>query len=77
MSLNTTFYLQQCPACGRQLRVCVEYLGKSIQCRHCRAIFVSCDSTQSPCLDSDGDELLRRADRLLDSSARAEEPAVH
>ena len=44
MSSRATFFVQECPTCGRRLRVCVEYLGKEIQCRHCNARFESSDS---------------------------------
>jgi hypothetical protein len=65
MSLHATFYVQQCPTCGRQLRICVEYLGKSIQCRHCRAVFMACDPAVTPDCSADQDHLLQRVDELL------------
>ena len=38
MSWNVYFY-QDCPICGRALQVCVEYLGRTVLCRHCRGEF--------------------------------------
>ena len=43
MSSSATFFIQECPTCGRKVRVCVEYLGMEIQCRHCHAVFVAVD----------------------------------
>ena len=40
MSWNVYFY-QVCPICGRSLRICVEYLGRTVACRHCRGEFVA------------------------------------
>jgi hypothetical protein len=65
MSNHTTFFVQQCPTCGRRLRICVEYLGKSIQCRHCRAIFTACDPELSPSCSQESNALLQRVDELL------------
>ena len=39
-----TFFVQPCHTCGRQLQVRVEYLGRSIKCRHCHAEFMANDS---------------------------------
>ena len=63
MSLHATFYVQRCPTCGRQLRICVEYLGKSIQCRHCRAVFLACDPAAAPL--GTNDQLLERVEQVL------------
>jgi hypothetical protein len=65
MSARATFYIQQCPTCGRRLRICVEYLGKSIQCRHCRAVFTACASEESSSSYQQQSALLRRVDQLL------------
>jgi len=48
-----TYFWQQCPACGRTLRIRVEHLGDEIVCRHCRRRFTALDETMSrkmPCL---------------------------
>ena len=65
MATHTTFYVQQCPTCGRRLRICVEYLGKSIQCRHCRAVFKACDPENAVPCDDRHDHLLQRVEELL------------
>lgn len=38
---NSVFYVQPCPACGRNQQVRVAYLGKAITCAHCNADFVA------------------------------------
>jgi hypothetical protein len=65
MSSHATFYVQQCPTCGRRLRICVEYLGKSIQCRQCRAVFTACDPASTLTCDEDHQNLLQRVEQLL------------
>lgn len=62
------YYMQECPTCGRNLRIRVEYLGRHVVCQHCNAEFTACDpaSAAYPPTDS-GIALLRRADELLAS----------
>ena len=62
MSSRATFYAQSCPTCGRHLQVCVEYLGRRIQCRHCRAVFVARDPGSVPS-DATGEDLLHPSGR--------------
>lgn len=62
---TATFFVQQCPTCGRRLRVCVEYLGKRIQCRHCRATLVARDPENEPSWVDSQSPLMRRVDELL------------
>ena len=72
---TTTYYEQECPTCGRMLRVRVSYLGKSVVCQHCHARFGACDpqscDPQSAAYASanSGIALLKRADELLESVA--------
>lgn len=40
MSATTVFY-QQCPVCGRNLRVPVKYFGREMSCSHCDGVFVA------------------------------------
>jgi hypothetical protein len=68
---RTTFFLLECPICGRTLQVRVEYLGRTVACVHCRGEFPAADPNQYHVPDASGVELLRRADELLDS---VEEP---
>ncbi len=65
---RSTYFVQECPTCGRSLQVRVEYLGRQLVCQHCRGRFEACDpaSAAYPPPKS-GLNLLRRADELLDS----------
>lgn len=40
MSALTVFY-QECPTCGRSLRVAVKYFGRTMSCGHCGGEFVA------------------------------------
>lgn len=40
MSALTVFY-QECPTCGRALRVAVKYFGRTMSCGHCGGEFVA------------------------------------
>ena len=37
------FFVQGCPTCGRASQVRLEYLGTSVQCRHCGGDFIAQD----------------------------------
>ena len=65
---RSTYFVQECPTCGRSLQVRVEYLGRRVVCQHCHGRFEACDpaSAMEPLSDS-GSSLLQRADQLLDS----------
>ncbi|MCU0960677.1 MAG: response regulator [Pirellulaceae bacterium] len=62
---RATFFMRECPTCGRRLQIRVEYLGRAVRCKHCDAQFVACDPTIAH-TDS-GDSLLDRANHLLES----------
>lgn len=63
-----TYFVQECPTCGRTLEVRVEYLGKRVACRHCRGSFIaegiepSTDAAQALALMQRADELLALAE---------------
>jgi len=65
-----TYFVQECPTCGRRAQVRVIDFGKRVACRHCGAQFTACDpqSPEYPPLDSSL-TLLTRADQLLEASA--------
>ena len=68
---NSTYFTQECPTCGRQLQIRVEYLGKKVRCQHCHGQFVATDPSSAR-FDAAASEstLLRRADELLESVAQ-------
>ncbi len=68
---NGTYYVQECPTCGRSLQIRVAYLGKRVSCQHCAAKFEACDpsSTNCPAMESSL-SLLARADELINTASR-------
>ncbi|TWT40260.1 hypothetical protein [Botrimarina hoheduenensis] len=63
---GSLFFVQQCPACCRSVQVRVDYLGKGIECPHCRAEFVGSESNpEQRAASESGLALLDRADELL------------
>ena len=63
--MSTTFFIQECPTCGRKLRIRLELLGRVIACPQCEAPIEACDSTVRTDRPHDSAELLLRADELL------------
>jgi hypothetical protein len=70
--MAATYFVQECPTCGRNLQVRVEYMGKRVVCQHCKARFEACDpsSASYPPMESSL-SLLARADQLIESAARS------
>lgn len=62
---NAIYFIQECPTCGRSLQIRVEYLGRRLVCEHCHGRFTARDPANAV-LDTQ-DDLLRRADALLES----------
>ena len=68
---GATYFVQECPTCGRRLQIRVEYLGKRVACQHCQGTFVAAEASNSrgEVIDQ-GSVLLKRANELLDSVAQ-------
>jgi RNase P subunit RPR2 len=68
---NPTYFVQECPTCGRRLQIRVEHLGRKVVCRHCQAQLTAVDPANVRFDGADsGNLLLRRADELLATVAR-------
>ena len=68
---STTYYVQECPTCGRNLQVRVEYLGKKVVCQHCAAKFLACDpSSEDYDPMESGIGLLSKVDELIETASR-------
>ena len=64
---GATYFKQECPICGRVLKVRVSYLGKQVACQHCGGRFEACDPDSVPADPSQSSiSLLERADVLLE-----------
>ncbi len=69
---GATYYIQECPTCGRNLQVRVEYLGKRVACQHCGARFEACDPSSAAYPPSESSlSLLVCADELIDSASQS------
>jgi len=68
---NPTYFVQECPTCGRRLQIRVEYLGRKLVCQHCQGALTAADPA-NVCRDDtpSGNALIRRADELLESVAQ-------
>ena len=67
---RSTYFVQECRTCGRNLQVRVEYLGKEVECQHCHARFAACEPGSAAYSDSEPElSLLERAEQLLQSAS--------
>jgi len=73
---HSVYFYQECPTCGRSLRIRVDFLGRDVACPHCRGHLIAADSSNSPSL-SDSAILLHRADELIEQAERRKALAPH
>ena len=65
---GATYFVQNCPVCGRCLQVRLELLGKTVACRHCRGTFIARDPTLAPpSIVGTPADAVNRANQLLAS----------
>ena len=64
---NGTCFIQDCPTCGRTLRIRVEYMGRQLTCQHCRGKLTA-KAEEDAANVSDSLALLQRADALLNQT---------
>jgi hypothetical protein len=68
MSRNT-YFVQECPTCGRKLEIRVQYLGKQVVCQHCNARFEAYDPSSAGYPPPPSSlSLLERAEQLLQTA---------
>lgn len=78
----STYFVQECPTCGRRLQIHVRNLGSRVSCAHCLAEFIAKDAhgesagLADPIESVDPiEELLTRAESyLLESTAAPRKP---
>ncbi len=77
--MSSLYFCQECPTCGRRVQIRVEYLGRLLKCHHCQGQLFAADpvNRRFDCAERT-DELLRRADELLESvhTSNAEERSL-
>lgn len=67
---QNTYFVQECPTCGRKLEVRIQYLGKQVICQHCGARFEAYDaSSASYPPPPSAISLLERAEQLLQTAS--------
>jgi hypothetical protein len=44
----STYFVQECPTCGRRLHIRVEYLGRRVVCQHCHGALIAADPVLQP-----------------------------
>ena len=64
---GVTYFVQECPTCGRRLQVRVEHMGKRVACRHCNARFLATDGAGDAVSASWA--LMARADELIEAAS--------
>lgn len=67
---TSTYFVQECPTCGRRLHIRVEYLGKRVVCQHCRGQFLAADPSSARPGNAPGANLLKRADELIEDASQ-------
>ncbi len=69
---RSTYFVQECPTCGRNLQVRVQYLGKQIVCQHCGARFEAYDPGSAYPAPPSSLSLLERAEQLLQTASASQ-----
>jgi hypothetical protein len=70
------YFLQECPTCGRSLRIRVEYLGRFVNCQHCRGAFVASDPALAGGEVSRSALLMQRAAELVEMAEARKSHAI-
>jgi DNA-directed RNA polymerase subunit M/transcription elongation factor TFIIS len=75
VSVNLTYFVQECPTCGRRLQVSVEYLGRKVACQHCGKTFTARDPAQPlvATVESPDEVLERRVAAVLGDKRLAQQ----
>lgn len=70
---RSTYFVQECPTCGRKLQIRVQYLGKQVVCQHCSARFEAYDPSSAAYPPPQSSlSLLERAEQLLQSASASQ-----
>jgi len=69
-----TFFVIECPTCGRKLQVRIEYLGREMMCNHCGGDFIAEEGTSPQPPPESNDAIIARVDELLDSDPAPGKP---
>jgi hypothetical protein len=68
----TPYFFQDCPTCGRHVRIKAEYLGRRMSCLHCEGEFTASDrESRFDAPETRGMGLLHTVESLLGASPPA------
>ena len=75
---HTVCYHQNCPVCGRTLKIGVMLLGRRVYCQHCGGRFIATDAATADGCPPEAarpqfavvDELIERAAAMLGQTSR-------
>ena len=70
-----TYFVRNCPTCGRSLQIRVELLGRDVECVHCGGKFNTSDQVDTP-REHRIDQALEKAQRYIDSNAPVDPTAA-
>lgn len=62
---RATFFLRECPTCGRRLQIRIQYLGRTVRCKHCNGSFIAHDPLMGLPTNDPQYEIMQRADQIL------------
>jgi hypothetical protein len=64
--IQSPYFVQECPVCGRPLQVRVVHLGRRVTCQHCLGRFTASDPAlrRGPVTGRE-EELSQRVERLI------------
>ena len=70
---RSTYFVQECPTCGRNLQVRIQYLGKQVVCQHCSARFEAYDAGSAAYPPPASSlSLMERAEQLLQTASASQ-----
>jgi hypothetical protein len=68
----TAYFFQECPTCGRHVRIKAEYLGRLMSCLHCQGEFTATDrESRFDAPETRAGSLLQAMETLLNVSPPA------
>lgn len=74
--MPSAYFFQDCPTCGRHVRIKAEYLGRRVSCLHCAGQFVAADrDSRFDAIESPASDMLPRLESFLSLGPVVSSPA--
>lgn len=64
----STFFLHECPKCGRRLEIKISHIGSKVTCLQCHGTFVAENPVEKSLEDDRIEQILAKAERFLNSA---------